>query len=139
MVLIKDANPHKLIFALAKELQSIEELNPPEWAAYIKTGSHREKPPTRKDWWHVRAASILRTIYFRGPIGTGKLRVKYGGRKNRGHKPDKTVNAGGNIIRKCLQCLEKAELITQAQRGNHKGRIITGKGEALLNKISKGV
>ena len=31
-----------LIDSLSKELQGFEQINPPEWAEYVKTGTHRE-------------------------------------------------------------------------------------------------
>jgi len=43
----------------------------------------------------------------------------------------------GNILRKVLQQLEKAELVKYKKEGIRKGRIITSKGESLLNKVVK--
>jgi len=42
-----------------------------------------------------------------------------------------------NILRKILQQLEKAELLKYVEKGVHKGRIVTGKGEKLLNQAAK--
>ncbi len=131
--------PQALIDATAKKLEEIDELTAPTWAAYVKTGAHNERPPTQDNWWHVRAASILRKVALKGPIGTNKLRVLYGGRKNRGHKPDKTVRASGNIIRTALQQLEKAGLVKQDDVHGHKGRVITPQGQALLDKTANEV
>jgi small subunit ribosomal protein S19e len=50
------------------------------------------------------------------------LKRKYGGKKNRGHKPEKRFDGSGNIIRKILQQLEKAGLIEQKAIRVHKGR-----------------
>lgn len=133
------AEPDKLIHAVATQLESLKELQPPSWAAYAKTGPHNERPPTQDNWWHVRAASILRKVAIRGPVGTNKLRVLYGGRKNRGHKPDKTVRAGGNIIRTILQQLEQAELVKQDTVHGRKGRVITPKGQSLLDTVANEV
>lgn len=131
--------PQQLINATAKELEQLEELTPPQWAGYVKTGAHNERPPTQDNWWHIRAASILRKVALRGPVGTQKLRVLYGGRKNRGHKPDKTVKAGGSIIRTALQQLEKAGLVKQDEVDGRKGRVITAKGQSLLDKTANKV
>ena len=133
------AEPEQVILATAKKLEGLKELTPPEWAAYTKTGSHNERPPTQENWWHIRAASILRKVAIRGPVGTNKLRVLYGGRKNRGHKPDKTVIAGGNIIRTALQQLEKAGLVKQDTVDGRKGRVITPKGQSLLDTAANEV
>ena len=134
MVSIYDVEPRKLIEQAAIELKKMPEMAPPEWAAYVKTGMHKERPPVNPDWWYIRSASILRTIYKFGPIGVSKLRTKYGGRKNRGHKPDAFRLASGNVLRKVLQQLEKAGLLKQAVKGVHKGRVATPKGIALLDQ-----
>lgn len=97
---------------------------------------HKERPPAREDWWYVRAASILRKLYKQGPIGVAKLRKYYGGRKNRGHKPDKSFIGSGNIIRKILQQLEILELAAKVDVKGHKGRIITPKGKSFLDKLA---
>jgi small subunit ribosomal protein S19e len=136
MVSIYDVEPRALIEALAKELEKMPEMAPPAWAAFVKTGRHNMRPPQNDNWWYIRSGSILRAVYKLGPIGVSKLRTKYGGRKNRGHKPDRTYKAGGNIIRKILQKLELVGLVKQAQVGVHKGRIITPKGESFVDKIA---
>jgi len=112
------------------------EMKVPDWASFAKTGSHKERPPQRDDWWYVRAASILRKIYRYGPIGVSKLRVKYGGRKNRGHKPDKFIVAGGNNIRKILQQLDTLGFTKQDVVAKRKGRVITPKGKSFLDKLA---
>ena len=131
---MNDVNPNELIEQASIELKSIDKIKAPEWAKFCKTGTHKERPPIRADWWEVRAAAILRSVAKLGPIGVAKLRTKYGGRKNRGHKPDRFVKGSGNIIRKILQQLEAAELIKKGEAGNHKGRIITGNGQKLLDQ-----
>ena len=87
----------------------------PEWAQFAESGAHRETLPKNPDWWFIRAASMLRVINAKGPIGVGKLRTRYGGRKNRGVRPDRFALASGKVIRTILQQLETAELIKQAQ------------------------
>jgi small subunit ribosomal protein S19e len=134
---IYDTDPQELVEELAKELRNIDTLQPPEWAGLVKTGASRERPPQRTDWWFVRAASILRKIRLKGPIGVGKLRTLYGGLKNRGHKPEQFRKSSGNIIRKIIQQLEKAELVKAGNKGVHKGRIITPKGIKLMEKVAK--
>lgn len=135
MAIIYDVDVNKLIDRAAEKLKGIIKM--PEWANYVKTGRHKERPPIDNDWWYKRAASILRKIYILGPIGTNKLRRKYGGKKNRGMKPEKTYRGGGKIIRVILQQLEKNELIKQDKKGIHKGRIITNKGKSFLDKLAK--
>jgi len=114
----------------AEKLKAV--LKAPEWAAYVKTGMSRERPPSQEDWWFYRAASILRNVNRFGPVGTQKLRTRYGGKKNRGVKTEHFYKGSGKVIRQVLQDLEKEGLIKQEARGVHKGRIITPKGKAIL-------
>ena len=132
-----ESDTNEVIAITAKKLQDIENIKAPQWAPFVKTSVSRERPPIQKDWWYLRAASILRTVRMKGPIGVNKLRSKYGGRKNRGHKPDAHFKGSGNIIRKSLQQLREAGLIEQKEAGNHKGNVITGKGMSLLDKAAK--
>ncbi len=133
---IYDVDPTELIEELAKELQKIEFIRPPEWAAYVKTGAHKERPPAREDWWYIRSASVLRKVRLKGPIGVSKLRIFYGGKKNRGYAPERFKRGSGNILRKALQQLEKSGLIKKEKKGVHKGRIITPKGIKLMDNVA---
>ena len=132
---VYDVPASDLIKNLVIELKKMEEIIPPGWAKFVKTGTHKERPPEQEDWWYIRAAAILRTIYKDGPVGVQRLRTKYGGRKNRGVKPDKFKKGSGSVIRKIIQQLEKANLVEQSKRGR-KGRIITPAGQKLINQIS---
>lgn len=134
MPTIFDVSTNDLLAQVAKDLKEVPEIQPPEWAAYVKTGVHKERAPQDPDWWYMRSAAILRTVRMKGPIGVSKLRTKYGGRKNRGHKPDAFRLASGNVLRKVLQQLEKAGLLKQAVKGVHKGRVATPKGISLLDQ-----
>ncbi len=129
---IYDVDPQIVINNLAKDLKEI--IKQPEWTPYVKTGNHKQRPPADKEWFFTRAAAILRTVALQGPIGVSKLRTKYGGKKNRGYKPEKFVKGSGNIVRKALQELDKAGLTVQAEKGVHKGRIATPKGMKMLAK-----
>lgn len=139
MATIYDVKTDELIEKTAEELKKINEIKPPLWADFVKTGVHKERPPVRKDWWYIRCASILRKIYILGPIGTSKLRTKYGGKKRRGYAPPIFKKGSGSIIRKALQQLEKAGFIVQAVKDGHKGRIITPKGKSFLDKIASSI
>lgn len=130
------ANPEKLIKRAAEELKAKKIVQPEPWAKFVKTGHHKERTPDQEDWWFLRSASIMRMISRFGPIGTQKLRVKYGGRKDRGYKPERFYPASGSIIRSILQQLEKAEMLQQTQKGVHKGRILSPKGVSFLDKIA---
>jgi len=129
-----DVPASKFIDRLAKYLrENVDEVQPLPWAAFAKTGTHVEKQPQNPNWWYTRSASILRKIYVHGPIGLEKLRADYGGRKNRGSKPNRVVKAGGNDIRKVMQQLETAGLI---QIARPHGRSMTPKGRKLLQEVA---
>src|SRR3989338_9088295 len=131
-----DAEPQELVLKAAEELKKMPEIKAPEWAAFAKTGMHKERPPVSGDWWHIRVASVLRTVYRLGPVGVSKLRTKYGGKKNRGVKQERFAKGSGSILRKSLQQLEKAGLIKFTEKGVHKGRIVTPKGKSFLDRIA---
>ena len=131
-----DVDAQELIQKTAEELKKIPEIKPPAWAEFVKTGMHKERPPADSDWWYLRSASVLRTVYRLGPIGVSKLRAKYGGKKNRGVKKEHFYKGSGNILRKSLQQLEKAGFVKFAEKGVHKGRIITPKGKSFLDKAA---
>ncbi|RLJ02511.1 MAG: 30S ribosomal protein S19e [Candidatus Aenigmatarchaeota archaeon] len=133
MTTVHDVKPNDLITAVKEKLKSFEEIQPPEWADYVKTGVNRERPPVQDDWWYIRAAAILRKIYLKGPIGTQRLRTEYGGRKNLGHQPEHFRKGSGAVIRKILQQLENAGLI---QKYKNKGRVITPKGQSFLDNVA---
>lgn len=123
-----------LIDRLKEELKKIEAIKPPDWAYYTKTGSHKERPPIQEDWWYIRAASILRTLYMRPtPVGVERLRTKYGGRKKRGVRPERFVKGSGHVIRLILQQLESAGLV---ERVEGRGRRISPAGISLLDKLA---
>ena len=136
MTTMYDADAQELIQKAAEELKKITEIKAPAWASFVKTGMHKERPPVDSDWWYLRTASVLRAVYRLGPVGVSKLRTKYGGKKNRGVKKEHFFKGSGNILRKSLQQLEKAGFVKFAEKGVHKGRIITPKGKSFLDKIA---
>ncbi len=136
MTHILTVNPSELNKKVAEELKNQKLVQPTAWAKFVKTGHHKERLPDNNEWWYVRAAAVMRTVAQLGPVGTEKLRTKYGGRKNRGHKPEHFYKAAGSHIRKILQQLEKSGLVKQTEKGVHKGRVLTPKGTSLLDKIA---
>ena len=136
MTHILEVNPSELIKRTSEELKNNKTISPPDWSKFVKTGVSKERVPDQPDWWYIRSAAILRSIAKLGPIGTQKLRTKYGGLKSRGYDPAEFRRSSGSIIRKILQQLEKAELIKQTSKGAHKGRILTPQGTSLLDKIA---
>ncbi|RLG91011.1 MAG: 30S ribosomal protein S19e [Thermoprotei archaeon] len=135
MVTALEVPADKLIEKLVNYLkENVPEVKPPEWAYFVKTGAHKEKPPQNMDWWYYRAASILRKLYKSSePIGIETFRTIYGGRKNYGSAPEHFVKGSGSIVRKILQQLEEARLVRKV-RG--KGRTLTPQGRALLDRLA---
>ena len=127
-------NTEKYIPALAEALKNIPEFEVPEWAMYVKSGVSRERPPADEDFWYIRAASILRQLYIKGVVGVGKLRTRYGSRKDRGGKPDRFFKSSGKIIRVILQQAEAAGLVEKVLRMQH-GRRLTQNGRDFLDSI----
>ena len=135
MATVNDIKPDVLIKNVAEELKKL--IKAPDWSIFVKTGVYKQRTPAELDWWYKRAASMLRKIYLRGPIGVNKLKTIYGGKKNRGYKPHEFRKASGKIIRTIMQQLEKAGLIEKAEKGVHKGKAITKKGKSFLDKLAK--
>jgi small subunit ribosomal protein S19e len=127
-------DPEKFVSALAESLKKVPEFEVPEWSGFVKSGVSRERPPVDDDFWYVRAASILRQLYIKGVVGVGRLRTRYGSRKDRGGKADKFRKAGGKIIRVILQQAEAAGLVEKVSRLQH-GRRLTQSGRDFLDSI----
>ncbi|MEM4134254.1 MAG: 30S ribosomal protein S19e [Candidatus Micrarchaeia archaeon] len=135
MITAFDVEPNKLIKGVAQKLKQDGLVNPPEWIIYVKTGSHRERVPQDEDFWYIRCAAILRALYIHGPMGVNTLRERFGGKPGSKSGRMHATKAGGSIIRKALQQLEKANLIAK----DKKGRCISNKGISLLNNVAKQV
>ena len=133
---VREVTASSLIKRLSEELKKLEELKPPQWSHFAKTGVHRERPPEQLDWWYTRAASLLRRVYIDGPVGISRLRSYYGGRLHRGQAPEHFRKASGKILRVILQQLEKAGLVTKAER---RGRRLTSKGVSMLERLAEQV
>jgi len=128
-----DVPAKDLIANLSKKLQSDTTITPPEWSRYVRTGVSKENPPENKDWWHTRCASILRKLYINKYMGIERLRAEYGGKRDRGSKPNKAKQGSGAIVRKALQQLEAAGYVTKMKG---RGRSLTPKGVKFLDNTS---
>ncbi|MEM4254711.1 MAG: 40S ribosomal protein S19 [Candidatus Norongarragalinales archaeon] len=129
---VLDSTAQSVIGKAAEELKKISEIKPPEWAGLVKTSSHAERVPMQ-GFWFERCASLLYQVFKHGPVGTERLRNKYGGKTD--HKVHRSHHrkAGGKMIRLALQQLEKAGLIKKDKAG----RVITAKGKSVLDKSAK--
>jgi small subunit ribosomal protein S19e len=132
MTTVYDASADHLIRKAAEELRKHKEITPPAWAAFAKTGAHKEMPPEDPDWWFVRVAAVLRRVYIDGPLGVERMRSFYGGKKNRGSKPNAFRKGSGSILRKSLQQLEAAGLIVHDKTG----RKVSPAGMAFLDNMA---
>ena len=121
---------------LTNILKDIPEFARPEWSYFVKSGLNRQRPPQEADFWHKRAASILRQIYINRIVGVNKLRTRYGGRKDRGMKPAIFVKGGGKIIRAILQQADTAGL-TEKVKAKKSGRQLTKKGREFMESLVK--
>jgi len=133
---VYDMNAQEYNKKLSEALKSVEEFKAPEWSFYVKSGTSKSRPIEDPDFWHNRAASILRQVYKREFIGVSRLRTRYGSKKNRGMKPEKFKRSSGKIIRTILQQSDKAGF-TQIinAKGVKAGRKLTDKGKKFLEEI----
>ena len=125
--------PADLLIKKLTEILKTEDINPPTWASFVKTGVHADKPPQKVDWWYTRCASILRKIYLNGPISIADMRSIYGGGKARGYGIASHRYAGGAIIRNAVHGLEKLGYVEKVEK---KGRIVTKQGMKKLDNLS---
>jgi small subunit ribosomal protein S19e len=135
MTTVYDVPADHIIRRTAEELKKRKEVTPPAWAAFAKTGVHKEMPPEDPDWWFIRAAAVLRRVYVDGPLGVERMRSFYGGSKNRGSKPNQFRKGSGSVLRKALQQLEAAGLIIHDKTG----RKVSPAGMAFLDNLSQEV
>ena len=134
MTTVYDVPADHLIRKVAEELRKRQEIKPPAWAAFAKTGVHKEMPPEDPDWWFIRAAAVLRRVYVDGPLGVERMRSFYGGNKNRGSKPNAFRKGSGSILRKALQQLEAAGFIAHDKTG----RKVSPAGHGIPGQHSTG-
>ena len=137
---VYELNSQEYNLKLAEALKQIPEFKEPEWAKFVKSSPSKERPIEDADFWHKRAASILRQIYKNKIVGVNRLRTKYGSKKNRGMKPERFMKSGGKIIRTILQQSDKAgftEILreTKGTKEKRPGRRITAKGKLFLEGI----
>lgn len=125
--------PADLLIKKLTEILKNEDIQAPSWTSFVKTGSHADKPPQDPDWWYTRCASILRKVYLHGPIGINELRKEYGGGKAVGYGAAHHRDAGGVIIRKAIQELEKLGYIEKVAG---KGRVASKNGMKKLDGLA---
>ncbi len=137
---VYDIDAQEYNLKLAEALKQVPEFEKPEWVEFVKSGPAKERPIEDPDFWHKRAASILKQIYKKKIVGVNRLRTKYGSKKNRGMQPEKFKKAGGKIIRTILQQSDNAGFteIAKTVRGVRKripGRQLTVKGKEFMEEV----
>ena len=132
MTTVFDVPADLLIKKVAEEFKENDKINSPAWSNFVKTGVHKERKPENADWWYVRTASIIRRVYMDGPVGVMSLRTFYGGKKDRGVRPEVFRKGSGSIIRTALHQLEDAGFVEKVEGG----RVVTPAGRSFLDKIS---
>lgn len=133
---IRVIEPGKYNKLLAEALKKEKLFEKPEWVDFVKTGTQKARPSSDEEFWHKRAASILRQIYLKGTVGVQRLRTRYGGRKDRGMKPPVFMKSGGKIIRVILQQAEAAGFLEKS-KAKKAGRMLTVKGKEFLESLAK--
>jgi small subunit ribosomal protein S19e len=125
---------------LAEALKKVPEFKEPEWVRYVKSGQAKQRPIEDVDFWHKRAASVLRQVYKKNIVGVSRLRTRYGSRMNRGTQPERFKKGSGKILRVILQQSDKAgftEIVKSVKgvRSKKPGRHLTEKGKSFLEGI----
>ncbi len=152
MTTFHDVPADLVIDELSRRLASVEEVEAPEWASIVKTGTHRERPPIQDDWWLIRSAAVLRKVGKMGPIGANHMAQQFGGPKDRGVKSNRAVAGSRNIARNILQQLSSAGLVVSKEETktinkegksvlitiNH-GKVLSPAGQALLDDVANSV
>lgn len=134
MSTVQSIHAGKYNLLLAAALKDVDEFQQPEWLGFVKSGAGKMRSIDDPDFWYKRAASILRQMHIRGIVGVGRLRTRYGHRKNRGMKPARHYKGSGKIVRLLLQQAEAAGLVEKV-KGKHAGRQLTFKGKQLMESI----
>ena len=97
MTTFYDVPAELLIPVLAERLEAHDKITQPDWADFVKTGAHKERPPVQKNWWFLRSAAVLRKVGRMGPIGVNHLSQAFGGPKNRGVAPNRATTGSRHV------------------------------------------
>lgn len=140
MTIVFNTDAQEYNLRLANALKEVPEFETPAWVALVKSSPSKERPIEDTEFWHKRAASVLRQVHKMGIVGTQRLRTKYGSKKNRGMRPEKFMKASGKILRTILQQSDKAGFTEIAQdikgvRRKKPGRQLTHKGKEFMENL----
>lgn len=133
-VTLKDVDGSKFVTAYAAHLKKEGKVVQPKWVDLVKTGNHKQLPPTNPDWFYVRCAAIARNIYLRPNTGVGALRHRYGGAKRKGVMPKHHGKGSEAVQRKAVQALEAIGVLVKDVKNG--GRRMTPNGQKDIDRIA---
>jgi small subunit ribosomal protein S19e len=134
---VREIPPELFVQTLSKYLESKGLVAPPNWADLVKTGTLKQMPPSFKNWWYTRTASIARQVYLHPNTSVEELRNRYGAKKHYGVAPCHFCKSSGKVVRVILQQLAGLGWIALEDKGD--GRVITAKGQKQLDLIAREV
>ena len=130
---IRDVRASRWVRAMAAHFKQEGKLFVPNCTELVKTSHGRERAPQNADWYYIRCASVLRSIYLRPGTGYGGLSKRYGIKKNRGSQPEITSRASRGLLHWCCKSLEGLKLIA---KGKESGRVVTKDGRKKADTIA---
>jgi len=134
-VSLKDVPAADFINAYAKYLKKSGTIELPKWVDIVKTGIHKELPPSNPDWFFIRTAALARKVYLNTGDQRGVKTYKkvFGGKQSRGSHPPITVTGSESVIRAAFKQLTKLKVVELDPKG---GRKISTTGRRDLDRIA---
>ena len=132
---LKDCNPDLFVKAFAEHMKLKGYLECPKRLDYAKTSVAKELAPQDPDWFYIRAAAVLRHLYFHPDSGVDRLRKVYSSKKRNGSAPNHTCRASGKILRTIVQQLESIGFLEQDLKKH--GRRLSRKGCNTVNAFAR--
>ncbi|XP_037955813.1 40S ribosomal protein S19-like [Teleopsis dalmanni] len=124
---------YDFIVLLTINLKKSKKLKMPADAILFKAGKCKKLIPINADWFYLRCASILRRMYKRGPIGIGKLREMYGGRRRRAFRPRYFSIVADGLLIVVLKALSQAKMIKFVPGG----RTLTYRAQRKIYRLAQ--
>ncbi|KAJ6248186.1 40S ribosomal protein S19 [Anaeramoeba flamelloides] len=132
-VSVKDVESSKFIKAYAEHLKRGDKFKEPSWVDIVKTGFTKELSPYDRDWYYIRAASILRRLYIRPFTGVGGFKKIYSKKNKIRVKPSHYNKGSGKIPRSILHQFEKIGIVKKTKKGTRK---VTSLGRKEMDAIA---
>lgn len=132
---VREVPAQCFVEALAKHFEQGHIFKVPEWTDLVKTGSNKQMPPMKSNWYFIRVASIARQVYLHPGASVESLRNRYGQNTNNGSAPFHHGKASGKIIRSALHTLVEIGWATKTEEGH----VISSKGQKQLDLLAQEV